>query len=534
MEQIYVAAAYCRLSKDDPNDGTSVSIETQKTVISEFCQEYGIAVYDYYCDDGWSGANFDRPGFKSMIKEIGNGTVNLVIVKDLSRLGRESTEVNTYVERYFPEHGIHFTAIGEGIGIPEKNKSGLEAWMHLHMKSFLNEFYLADSSEKVRQAFKAKAKKGEFIGSHAPYGMKKSPTDKHVLMIDEETAPTVKWIVEMAAYQGYGYNKIAKVLTERKVITPMALRAKRSGLPYEKDPYEWNLATVAKMLDNREYIGDLVSGQRTKLSFKSKKSVKTSEDEWIKNYGTHEALIPRQLWDDAHMRLSERKRTNSSGFVNIFAGLIKCDRCGYALGISSCKDRDVYYTCNSYSKKGRERCSIHYIMYKDLYDVVLNDLRKMLSYAVDERERFRKTVFQQLNDLQDTDKVNALNESDSLAKKLDDLNAKYNMVYNDRLDGIISNDKFKEYSEKINSEIKSVEERLSKLKAKLSAEEENIANMERFIGVITEYESIDELDKELLNRLIERITVSDRVKRPDGSYDQTITIKYRFLGEINM
>ena len=534
MEQIYVAAAYCRLSKDDPNDGTSVSIETQKTLINEFCEEYGIALYDYYCDDGWSGANFDRPGFKSMMRDIENGTVNLVIVKDLSRLGRESTEVNTYVERYFPEHRIHFTAISEGIGIPEKNKQGLEAWMHLHMKSFLNEFYLADSSEKVRQALKAKAKKGEFIGSHAPYGLKKSPTDKHVLMIDEETAPTVVWIFEMAAYQGYGYNKIAKVLTERKVITPMALRAQRSGIPYEKDPYEWNLATVAKMLDNREYIGNLVSGQRTKISFKSKKSVKTSEDEWIQNYGTHEALISKQLWDDAHLRLSERKRDNTTDFVNIFAGLIKCDCCGYALGISSCKKKEVYYTCNTYSKKGKDRCSIHYILYKDLYEVVLNDLRKLLSCAVGERERFRKTVFEQISNFHDTDKVNALSESDTLTKKLDDLNAKYNMVYNDRLDGLISNEKFKEFSEKISSDIESVKERLSLVNAKLSAEEENIANMERFIDVITGYERIDELDKELLNRLVERITVSDRVKLPDGSYDQTITIKYRFLGEINM
>ena len=534
MEQIFTAAAYCRLSKDDPNDGTSVSIETQKMVIEEFCSEHGIFIHDFFCDDGWTGTNFDRPDFKRMMKEVENGTVNLVIVKDLSRFGRESTEVNTYVERYFPENGVHFTAIGDSIGIPSKGRVGFDAWMQLHMKSFFNEYYPADTSFKVRQAFRAKAKKGEFIGSHAPYGLKKSPTDKHLLMIDEETAPIVKWIFEMAAYQGYGYNKIAKVLSERKVLTPMALRAQRTGVPYDKDPYEWNLATIVKMLDNREYIGNLVSGQRIKINFKSKKSIKTSEDEWIQNDGTHEALISRQLWDDAHLRLAERKRTSDSGFVNIFAGLIKCDCCGYALGMTSKKDRDVYYTCNLYSKKGKDRCSIHYILYKDLYEAVLKDLRKMLSFAVTDRERFRETVFKQLTNFHDTDKTNTLHEFDTLSKKLEELNAKYDMVYNDRLDGIITGEKFKEFSSRCSSEMEQVTERLNEVKAELAAEEENISNMERFIEIITSYETIDELDKELLNRLVEKITVGNRIKLPDGSYDQTVTIKYRFLGEISM
>ena len=210
------------------------------------------------------------------------------------------------------------------------------------IKNVFNEFYPADCSHKVKQAFVSKAKNGEFIGSQAAYGLKKCESDKHMLEFDEETAPIVRWMFEMAAYHGYGYNKIARALTQQKVITPAAYQAQKAGREYNKDPYEWNLVTVYRMMENQTYLGHLVSGKRRKLSYKSKKIVRQDESEWIVVKNQFPALISEQLWEDAHKALGSRKRESKSGTENIFAGLIKCEKCGYALGICNASDRDNY------------------------------------------------------------------------------------------------------------------------------------------------------------------------------------------------
>lgn len=203
-------------------------------------------------DDGFTGTNFDRPNFKRMMSDVNNGNVNMVVVKDLSRFGRNYIEVGKYIEDVFPETGVRFVAIGDDVDTVRENT---DLDFMLPLKNIFNQYYPADCSRKTRQAFITKAKRGEFIGSQAPYGYKKSANDKHILEIDEVTAPTVKWIFEVIAYHGYGYNKVARVLSEKRVITPAAYQAQRGGHNYEKNPYDWNLATIVKMLENTAYQG---------------------------------------------------------------------------------------------------------------------------------------------------------------------------------------------------------------------------------------------------------------------------------------
>lgn len=523
----YIAACYCRLSRDDENDGTSVSIETQKKVLEDYCRSNGYEVYDFYCDDGYTGTNFDRPSFKRLMSDVNDGVANLIVVKDLSRFGRNYIEVGKYVEETFPDMGVRFIAIGDDV---DTNRDNLDLDLMLPMKNIFNQYYPADCSRKTRQAFVTKAKRGEFIGWQAPYGYKKSPTDKHVLIVDEETAPTVRWIFEMAAYQGYGYNKIARVLTERRVITPAALQAKRAGRGYDKDPYDWNLATVYRMMENTAYLGTLTSGKRRKISFKSKRVKRMPEEKWIVNENMHEPLISEQLWEDAHLRLAARKRTSKSGFVNIFAGLLKCDKCGYALGISNASGRDNYFVCNTYKKKGKDKCSGHYIRYDELYNKVLADINEILGAVRKDRDGFTEAVKNKIgsNDIS-RDKLN--DEAVDLEKRIEVLQKKYDMLYNDRLDGIISDKKFKEISARCESEQDALTERLESIREELTADEGQKFDMERFAEVIGEYETIDSLDKELLNKLIEKIVVGER--KTDGkSYSQTITIHYRFIGTV--
>ena len=249
-----IAGCYCRLSDDDDRDGTSVSIETQMRILSDYCREQRFTVYDHYCDDGFTGTNFNRPSFKRMMRDAENGLINAIIVKDLSRFGRNHVQVGNFMSEILPNMGVRFIAIGDNVDSADGN---LDYDLMVPIKNVFNEFYPADCSRKTRQAFIAKAQSGEFIGSQAPYGYKKSKNDKHILEIDEVTAPTVTWIFEMAAYHGYGYNKIARVLTDRKIITPAAYQAQQAGREYDKDPYEWNLATIYKMFENATYLTPL-------------------------------------------------------------------------------------------------------------------------------------------------------------------------------------------------------------------------------------------------------------------------------------
>ena len=266
----YLAALYARLSVDDMQDGTSVSIETQKKILEDYCKANNIEIYDFYCDDGYTGTNFNRPDFQRLLRDAESKKFNMVIVKDLSRLGREYIGVGKYIEEYFPERNIRFVAIGDDYD-SECRKGDLD--FIVPMKNLFNQFYPAECSRKVRQAFKAKASRGEFIGSQAPYGFKKSPEDKHVLLIYETTAPVIVRIFTLIAYHGYGYTKIARLFSQEKIPTPYALQRRNANKPCDKDPYDWNLGTISAIVHNETYLGNLVSGKREILSFKNKQGI---------------------------------------------------------------------------------------------------------------------------------------------------------------------------------------------------------------------------------------------------------------------
>ena len=333
----------------------------------------------------------------------------------------------------------------------------------------------------------------------------------------------------MAAYQGYGYNKIARMLTERKVITPAAYQARRSGRSYDKDPYEWNLCTVSKILDNQTYLGHLVSGKRRIASFKNKKSVKQPEDKWIVVENQFPALVSKTLWNDAHERLKTRKRDSSTGFINIFAGLVKCADCGYALGITNAKTQSNYFVCQTYSKKGKAYCSSHYITYETLYKVVLADLREMLRAVRENREEFRKQVLRKIGTDDDAGRKLMEQEISDLTRRIEDLSVKYDHLYDDRLDGLLSEKKFREMAERCEAEQSRAEVRLAEVKEALDGVDETMQSVEEFIKAAGQYEELEELDKEILNRLVSSITVGQKIRDDMGEH-QEIRVNYRFLG----
>ena len=525
----YIAGCYCRLSRDDEHDGTSVSIETQRKVLEDYCLSHGWKIHDFYCDDGFTRTNFERPGFKRLMSDIETRTLNMVVVKDLSRLGRNYIETGRLIEETFPGSGVRFIAIGDDVDTEREN---IDLDFMLPLKNIFNQYYPADVSRKTRQAFKTKALHGEFIGTFAPYGYRKSDADKHILQLDETTAPIVLEIFQMAAYKGYGYNKIANILRLRKTLTPNAYRAKLDGLPFDGDPYNWNLTTIRKILENRVYLGHTINGKKKKLSFKSKRVIYVPEEKWIVVENTHEPIITEHLWSDAQKRLNSRKRVSKNGEVNMFAGLVKCDCCGKALTMALNQGKKRYFSCSTYKSKGKDVCTIHYILFDNLSEIILRDIQQKIKMIQQDAKAFAQRILKKIGNSGNKKNERLHAEIVTIESRLKELEAKFERLYDDRLEGLISDNKFKELAMKCEAEQDSLKARLEELTAQISEQEESEVNVARFIETVQHYTDVTELNREILNRLIDKIVVGDKVKTADG-YTQNITIYYRFLGDLN-
>ncbi len=516
------------MSDDDEKDGTSVSIETQEKVLTDFCKKNGIRIYDMYKDDGYTGTNFNRPDFIRMMEDAKAKRIDVIIVKDLSRFGRNYIQVGLYISEILPQMNIRFIAIGDDV---DTDRGDTDYDLMFPIKNVFNEYYPADCSRKTKQALIAKAMNGEYIGAFAVYGLLKSQENKHILELNNDVSHNVVWIFEMAAYQGYGYNKIASVLKENKILTPAAYRAKMLNRPYDKDPYDWNLTSVYKILNDKTYLGYLISGKRRKASFKSKRIIKYDEEDCIMLPGVVPQLISQQLWDDAHSKLDSRKRTGISGSHNIFAGLIKCDKCGHALGIANASDRNNYYVCNTYKKKGPNVCSSHYIMYHELYDAVLNSINGVLFAIRNNREEFIEKVLHKVDGGCNSENARIEDEVKELEAKIVHLDRKFDQLYDDRFNGILSDRKFQELSVKCEAEQDEARERRAMLIKRLDQSQVGICGTEHFIAMAQNFEMLTQLDDEILNRLIQSIIVGDRIKT-NGVTEQHIQINYKFIGEI--
>jgi len=521
IRKTYIAALYARLSSEDLQVGTSVSIETQKKILEDYCKSNGITVYKTYVDDGYTGTNYNRPGFQELLRDCENKRFNMVIVKDLSRLGREHIETDSYLEKYFPERNIRFVAIGDDYDSKYKMQ---DLDFIVPMRNLFNQFYPADTSKKVRQAFKAKASRGEFIGSQAPFGYKKSDRDKHVLVVDEDAAPIVRRIFELIAYHGYGFTKVAKLFSAEKILTPSAYHARSIHKECNKNPYDWNLGSVRAIVNNETYLGMLVSGKRSTLSFKNKKVIKKAKQDWIIVEDMFPPIITQSLWDDAHSRINERKRDTVSGFDNIFAGLIRCDKCGKVLGFSAKRNHAPYYMCETYKKKGKDMCSPHYVLYRDIYDATLNKIQKVIKAVKDSELDAKIAEELYLAENQEDDIRESIEKTRSQIEKV---NLRYEQMYQDRLDGIITLERFRQLTKGDEEKLSELESKLNDLLRKEQAKQSAEASKSAFIDKVKELGDIRSLDRIVLNTLIDKIVIGDR-QRINGECVQNITIYFKF------
>ena len=527
------AALYCRLSVDDGRSGESISIESQKILLKQYCKSHGITDYEVYDDDGYSGTNFNRPAFERMREDIENGLIHTVIVKDQSRFGRSYIEVGMYVEE-FKDKGVRFIAVDDGY---DSTKSEYD--MMFPMRNVINEYYAREASKKTKSAKRAKAKEGQYIGSRPPFGYKLDPKDRHHLVIDEPAAETVRRIFRLAA-QGVGYNRMTKIFREEKLLTPIAYFNQHNPDYYKSDywrgDFDWHVTSIRVILDNEVYLGKLIYGKQKNKSMKSKEKIKCPRDEWIVVENCHEPIISQELWDTVHKILAAKHRPTQSGKVQIFAGLVYCSDCGHALTYSQKKKSDgTYhgaYSCWMYKTHGKEYCASHYITYDVLYQLVFCDLQKMIGCCAKDIIGFRKFLQSKCKSSSRRQLESIVNEAERKQTRLKEIDKILLKLYEDSALGKIPESRYEQMSEKYEQEQKELSQGILQLKQEFDEVKKQTDASDRFINIVKKYTYINELDANILNELIDRIVVHHKEKDQSGRTYQQIEIYYRFIGRL--
>lgn len=529
------AAIYCRLSQDDGSLGESGSIQTQKALLTQYCQEHHMEIVDCYCDDGWSGTNFNRPAFQRMIGDIEGGKVNTVIVKDLSRFGREYAQMGLYIEHYFEEKGVRFLSLAENIDSSE----GLNNLV-LPFTNVINSLYARQASEKTKAAHRARAKNGMFLGSRAPYGYQKDPNDRHHLIVDPEAAEVVKEIFRMFA-DGIGYVRMTKILRERNILNPQAYFNQNNPDYYKhsdywRKPFDWHATSVRAILNNPVYLGKLTFGKTKTKGFFDKRRVPAEESDWIVVEHTHEPLVSQELWDTVHQMMKARRRENSSGHVQPFAGLVKCAGCGSSLNASYDKKKGKYtgFSCWVYKNYGKQRCTSHAIGWQTLNRLVLEDIRCNAQVAKLAAARYVGVLLRAKLEKEKGETVRAERELKKAEKRIGELDKILAKLYEDQALGKISEVRYQAMAPGYEAEQASLQERVSQLREQLAHTQEVQDNVEQFVPLIQKYTDIQELTPHILNELIEKIVVHEKKVEEDGSKSQMVEIHYKFVGCIDL
>ena len=508
----YHAALYIRLSKEDESEGPSQSVQNQESLLREFVQQHRLSVYDPYIDDGWSGTSFDRPAFQRMIADIEAKKVNMVITKDLSRLGRDYIMTGHYMERYFPEHRVRYISLLDGID------TGVDSTANdiTPFRAIMNDMYAKDISKKIKSVKRDKQRKGKFIGGKPVYGYKMHPTEKNKIVIDEEVAPIVRRIFALAL-SGVSCRNIATLLNQEGVPTP----ATYANLPVARPgPYTglWSSERISDMLQNETYIGNMVQGRSVKISYKSKKCLKQDPANWVVVEGTHEPLVDRETFQKVRILVNSRRHTRSRTYDFLLKGLIFCHECGYPLAVlnrKNAKGEDVlYFVCRTYQRFTKAGvCTCHSIKEKTVTEAVVAKVREVCRAYLNPDELL--PVAQEA--VENARKQSSLEtELQTLQSKIDSLTANLDRMYTDRLIGLLPEADFQRIFGRIKLERERLEEKQQELelrqKSPVRSEDRAMELVQRFIETAGE-------NRELLVSLIERVELTE---------DKEIIIKFRF------
>lgn len=528
---------YLRLSKEDMLEGESLSIENQKMILTKFVHDKGWNLVSEYVDDGYSGTDFDRPGIQRLLADAQLGKINIVVVKDLSRFGRNYIEVGRYIDYIFPMNNIRFIALNDNVDTADRNSTALDMMPIINL---FNEWHASSTSKKIRAVFEANAKAGKYLGGRVPYGYDMGDDPNHLPVINPETAPVVKRIYELRL-QGYSQRKIADMLNAEGILCPSEYYYDRQGKDNILNCRKlWGRAAVDKILKNPMYLGNLVQLKTTTVSHKNHKTVRKDESEWVVVPNTHEPLITQDMWDRCREIDQERSvgRRTKDGDTKPLSALIYCADCGFRMkfsrnqkmrGVTTGNPHQIRvgsYNCGTYSQYGKEYCRTHYISQRNIEQIVLNDIRSMMQYVEEDEDKARK-MFLARKQQQESKQISSDKEKFRKAKeRIAELDSLMQSVYEDKVSGEIPASMCAKLLVKYEEEQNTLSAEVNEIEARQRVQKQDEDGVDEYISRLKKFRNVEYLTRQMCLELIDSVIV-DSFER--GRQERDIHIYYKFI-----
>ncbi len=529
--QIRKTALYCRLSQDDGIEGDSNSIQNQKAILQKFAEDHRFPSPCFYVDDGFSGGNFQRPAFQQMISDMENGEIGIIVTKDLSRLGRNQLHTGLYIEERFPMFGVRYIAINDNVDTDSSESNDL-----MPFKNLFNEWFIRDTSRKIRAVLKAKAERGERLGIRAPYGYRKDPDTKK-LIVDDEAAAIVRRIFAMCA-GGSGPSQIARILKKEQILTPTMYAYTRYGITHTcldtAHPYNWSDSAIANLLENEIYLGNTVNMKYSTKSYKDKRRVEHPREECMVFENTHPALITREVWDMVQRVRKNKRRLTKMEEQNKYSGLVFCADCGSNMVLHRAHTMSASYnhfTCRTYKKDG-EACTGHYIRECVLDEIVLEDLRRVTSAAREHPEKFAAYFGSKQSAELQREIRRQEKELAAMRKRKAELDAIFKKLYEDSVLDRITTEQFQMLSGSYTEEQNRITAGVPQQENEIQRLRETAIGTDSFLDKAKRYTDITELTPELLRLFIEKIVVHEKDVKWSKHAPQTVEIYYNGIGYV--
>ena len=527
-----ITALYCRLSRDDELSGDSNSIKNQKAILQKYADDNGLKNTVFYIDDGFSGTTFDRPDFNRMINDIEAGKVETVIIKDMSRFGRDYLKVGYYTEIIFPEADVRFIAINNGIDSANQEDSDFTPFLNI-----INEWYAKDTSKKIKAVFKAKGEAGKPLATNPPYGYLKSNEDKTKWIVDEEAAEVIREIFKLCM-SGFGPTQIARKLEERSINVPSVhIRNKGFNHPARppKNPYAWSARTVADILSKIEYLGHTANFKTSKKSYKSNVKIENAPEDWLIFENTHEAIIDESTWKIVQKIREGKRRPSRLGEMGILSGMMFCADCDKKLyqvrGKTIPKERE-HFVCSTY-RKVKGGCSSHQIRNIIVEELLLEDLRKIVAFAKNHEAEFVKLVMHKTEQNLLKEQRQNQKELDEAVNRISALDTIIGKLYEDHVFGKLTEDRFIKMSSDYEKEQEELKVKAELLNIKLKSAKDQILNTDTFLKLVKKYTEIKKLDAEIIREFVDKIIVF-KAEKANGKRQQKIRIYYNCIGAIDI
>jgi len=526
-------ALYCRLSTDDGAEGDSNSIQNQKKILEQYAKDHRFPNPCFYVDDGYSGANFQRPGFQQMLADMENGEIGIIITKDLSRLGRNQLHTGLYIEERFPMFGVRYIAINDNVDTDNSESSEL-----MPFKNLFNEWFVRDTSRKIRAVNRAKAERGERLGTRAPYGYRKDETNRKKLVIDDEAAGVVRRIFAMCA-AGSGPSQIARKLKKEWMLCPTAYAYQKYSITHTsldmENPYHWTSSTIADMLENEVYLGNTVNMKYSTKSYKDKRHVEHPREECLVFENTHPALVTKEVWDIVQRVRQNKRRLTKMEEQNKYSGLVVCADCGTTMVLHrahTMKPTWNNFTCRTYKKLGAEVCTAHYIRECVLDEVVLEDLRRVTAMAREQTQKFAEYIGGRQSAEIQREVRKLEKELAAMRKRSTELGAIFKRLYEDSVLGRITAEQFQSLAGSYTAEQDALKAGIPQREADIQALREKVSGTDSFIARAKRYTDITELTPELLRLFIQKIVVHEKSVKWSKRAQQTVEIHYTDIGYV--